>query len=128
MKPLRSNALPTILTAQSQGSASRDLALCGAGIVLTGIVAIDAVIGAHEGAGLTNLNANLKGKQIGLAHGGLNCLVAIELKVGRFEPEYLVKLSFYLEAFPLKSPVHSSCQGRDRAEWSFAFRMNGPGN
>jgi hypothetical protein len=29
---------------------------------------------------------------------GLNCLVAIELKVGRFEPEYVGKLSFYLEA------------------------------
>ena len=31
-------------------------------------------------------------------HRGLNCLVAIELKVGRFEPEYLGKLVFYLEA------------------------------
>lgn len=31
-------------------------------------------------------------------HRGLNCLVAIELKVGRFEPEYLDKLNFYLEA------------------------------
>lgn len=31
-------------------------------------------------------------------HRGLNCLVAIELKVGRFEPEYLGTLSFYLEA------------------------------
>ena len=31
-------------------------------------------------------------------HRGLNCLVAIELKVRRFEPEYLGKLSFYLEA------------------------------
>lgn len=30
-------------------------------------------------------------------HRGLNCLVAIELKVGRFEPEYLGKLEFYLE-------------------------------
>lgn len=30
-------------------------------------------------------------------HRGLNCLVAIELKVDRFEPEYLEKLSFYLE-------------------------------
>ena len=30
-------------------------------------------------------------------HRGLNCLVAIELKVGRFEPEYLGKLGFYLE-------------------------------
>jgi predicted nuclease of restriction endonuclease-like (RecB) superfamily len=31
-------------------------------------------------------------------HRGLNCLVAIELKVTRFEPEYLGKLAFYLEA------------------------------
>jgi predicted nuclease of restriction endonuclease-like (RecB) superfamily len=31
-------------------------------------------------------------------HRGLNCLVAFELKVGRFEPEYLGKLNFYLEA------------------------------
>lgn len=31
-------------------------------------------------------------------HRGLNCLIAIELKVGRFEPEYLGKLGFYLEA------------------------------
>ncbi|MGF7183237.1 PDDEXK nuclease domain-containing protein [Tunturiibacter psychrotolerans] len=31
-------------------------------------------------------------------HRGLNCLVAIELKVGRFEPEYLGRLAFYLEA------------------------------
>ncbi|TAN78881.1 MAG: DUF1016 domain-containing protein [Gallionella sp.] len=31
-------------------------------------------------------------------HRGLNCLVAIELKVGRFELEYLGKLGFYLEA------------------------------
>ena len=33
-----------------------------------------------------------------LFHRGLNCLVAVELKVERFEPEYLGKLSFYLEA------------------------------
>ncbi len=31
-------------------------------------------------------------------HRGLNSLVAVELKVGRFEPEYLGKLNFYLEA------------------------------
>jgi predicted nuclease of restriction endonuclease-like (RecB) superfamily len=31
-------------------------------------------------------------------HRGLNCLVAIELKIGRFEPEYLGKLAFYVEA------------------------------
>jgi predicted nuclease of restriction endonuclease-like (RecB) superfamily len=33
-----------------------------------------------------------------LFHRGLNCLVAIELKVGEFEPEYIGKLQFYLEA------------------------------
>ncbi|MGJ8652597.1 MAG: PDDEXK nuclease domain-containing protein [Opitutaceae bacterium] len=31
-------------------------------------------------------------------HRGLNCLVAIELKATRFEPEHLGKLNFYLEA------------------------------
>lgn len=31
-------------------------------------------------------------------HRGLNCLVAIELKVGRFEPGHLGQLNFYLEA------------------------------
>ena len=31
-------------------------------------------------------------------HRGLNCLCAIELKVGRFEPEHLGKMNFYLEA------------------------------
>jgi hypothetical protein len=31
-------------------------------------------------------------------HRGLNCLVAVDLKVGRFKPEYLGKLSFYIEA------------------------------
>ncbi len=31
-------------------------------------------------------------------HRGLNALVAIELKIGRFEPEHLGKLGFYLEA------------------------------
>ena len=31
-------------------------------------------------------------------HRGLNCLVAIELKVAEFQPEHLGKLEFYLEA------------------------------
>lgn len=31
-------------------------------------------------------------------HRGLNCLVAIELKIDEFKPEYLGKLEFYLEA------------------------------
>jgi predicted nuclease of restriction endonuclease-like (RecB) superfamily len=31
-------------------------------------------------------------------HRGLNCLVAVELKLGEFQPEHLGKLEFYLEA------------------------------
>ena len=31
-------------------------------------------------------------------HRGLQCLVAIELKTGKFKPEYIGKLEFYLEA------------------------------
>ena len=31
-------------------------------------------------------------------HRGLQCLVAIELKIGKFKPEYISKLDFYLEA------------------------------
>lgn len=31
-------------------------------------------------------------------HRGLQCLVAIELKIGRFKPEYISKMDFYLEA------------------------------
>ena len=31
-------------------------------------------------------------------HRGLNCLVAVELKIGEFQPEHLGKLEFYLEA------------------------------
>jgi len=46
-------------------------------------------------------------------HRGLNCLVAIELKVGRFEPEYLGKLSFYLEALDrdVKKPHENPALG-----------------
>lgn len=31
-------------------------------------------------------------------HRGLSCLVAFELKIGRFQPEYIGKVNFYLEA------------------------------
>ena len=31
-------------------------------------------------------------------HRGLNCLIAVELKIDEFQPEYLGKLEFYLEA------------------------------
>ena len=53
-------------------------------------------------------------------HRGLNCLVAIELKVGRFEPEYLGKLSFYLEALDrdvkkrTNNPPLACCYARAR--------------
>ncbi len=54
-------------------------------------------------------------------HRGLNCLVAIELKVDRFEPEYLGKLSFYLKALdrdakkPHENPAIGVllCAGKD---------------
>lgn len=46
-------------------------------------------------------------------HRGLNCLVAIELKEGRIEPEYLGKLGFYLEALDrdVKKPHEQSAIG-----------------
>jgi len=46
-------------------------------------------------------------------HRGLNSLVAIELKVGRFEPEYLGKLNFYLEALDrdIKKPHENPAIG-----------------
>ena len=31
-------------------------------------------------------------------HRGLQCLVAFELKMGKFKPEYISKMDFYLEA------------------------------
>lgn len=31
-------------------------------------------------------------------HRGLQCLVAFELKIGKFKPEYISKMDFYLEA------------------------------
>jgi RecB family endonuclease NucS len=51
----------------------------------------------------------------------LNCLVAIELKVGRFEPAHLGQLNFYLEALdrdvtkPHENPVIGLllCAGKD---------------
>ena len=42
-------------------------------------------------------------------HRGLNCLVAFELKVDEFQPEYLGKLEFYLEV--LDRDVHKEHEG-----------------
>jgi len=46
-------------------------------------------------------------------HRGLNCLVAIELKVTSFQPEHLGKLNFYLEALDrdLKKPHENPAIG-----------------
>ena len=62
-------------------------------------------------------------------HRGLNCLVAIELKVGRFEPEYLGKLNFYLEALDRdvkKSHEHPAigvllCASKDKEVVEYAL-------
>jgi predicted nuclease of restriction endonuclease-like (RecB) superfamily len=45
-------------------------------------------------------------------HRGLNCLVAIELKISEFQPEYLGKLDFYLEA--LDRDVRKAHERRSR--------------
>ncbi|WP_010681097.1 PDDEXK nuclease domain-containing protein [Acetivibrio cellulolyticus] len=37
-------------------------------------------------------------------HRGLQCLVAFELKVGKFMPEYISKMDFYLEALEHENP------------------------
>lgn len=62
-------------------------------------------------------------------HRGLNCLVAIELKVDRFEPEYLGKLGFYLEALdrdarkPHENPAIGLllCASKDREVVEYAL-------
>lgn len=68
-------------------------------------------------------------------HRGLNCLVAIELKVGRFEPEYLGKLGFYVEALdrdvrkPHENPAIGVllCASKDDEVVEYALsRMAGP--
>jgi predicted nuclease of restriction endonuclease-like (RecB) superfamily len=62
-------------------------------------------------------------------HRGLNCLVAIELKIGEFEPEHLGKLSFYLEALDrdVKKPHEGPsigvllCAGKDHEVVEYAL-------
>ena len=46
-------------------------------------------------------------------HRGLNCLVALELKVGEFKPEYMGKMDFYLGALDkhVKKPHENSSVG-----------------
>ncbi|MFT3741131.1 MAG: PDDEXK nuclease domain-containing protein [Gammaproteobacteria bacterium] len=62
-------------------------------------------------------------------HRGLNALVAIELKVGAFEPEHLGKLNFYLEALdrdhrkPHENPAIGVllCAGKDQEVVEYAL-------
>jgi predicted nuclease of restriction endonuclease-like (RecB) superfamily len=65
-------------------------------------------------------------------HRGLQCLVAIELKTGKFKPEYMGQLEFYLEA--LDRDVRRSnenpsigillCQEADRSVVEYAMSRN----
>jgi predicted nuclease of restriction endonuclease-like (RecB) superfamily len=60
-----------------------------------------------------------------LFHRRLKCLVAIELKVGEFQPEFVGKMQFYLTALDRQQPAASSsacpkhlrgnCRGRKRS-------------
>lgn len=62
-------------------------------------------------------------------HRGLNCLCAIELKVGRFEPSHLGQLNFYLEALdrdvrkPHEGPAIGVllCASKDREVVEYAL-------
>lgn len=57
-----------------------------------------AIVGITRRSEQSRLCRGRKNLDLLFFHRGLNCLVAIELKVDRFEPEHLGKLNFYLEA------------------------------
>lgn len=65
-------------------------------------------------------------------HRGLNCLVAVELKVGAFEPEHIGKLNFYLEALDrdMKKPHENPavgvllCAGKDDEVVEYALNRS----
>jgi predicted nuclease of restriction endonuclease-like (RecB) superfamily len=65
-------------------------------------------------------------------HRGLNCLVAIELKIDRFEPEHLGKLEFYLEALDsdIRKPHENPsiglllCASKDAEVVEYALRRS----
>lgn len=67
-----------------------------------------------------------------LYHRGLNCLTAIELKVSEFQPEYLGKLQFYLEALDrdVKKPHENPsigiliCKTKDDEVVKYALSRN----
>ena len=65
-------------------------------------------------------------------HRGLSCLVAFELKIDMFQPEYLGKMNFYLEALDRehKKPNENSsigvilCAGKENEVVEFAMSRN----
>jgi hypothetical protein len=63
-------------------------------------------------------------------HRGLQCLVAFELKTARFEPEYLGKTNFYLEALdrdfrkPHENPSIGVLLCKDRDEEVVEYAMS----
>jgi len=65
-------------------------------------------------------------------HRGLSCLVAFELKIDKFQPEYLGKMNFYLEALdrehkkPNENPSIGVilCAGKDDEVVEFAMSRN----
>ena len=65
-------------------------------------------------------------------HRGLNCLVAIELKITDFRPEYIGKMQFYLEALDqdLRKPHENPsigillCKTRDEEVVRYALARN----
>lgn len=65
-----------------------------------------------------------------LYHRGLNCLVAVELKIGSFKPEYVGKMQFYLAALDdlvrMKGENPSIgmilCRTKERATVEYALR------
>ncbi len=65
-------------------------------------------------------------------HRGLNCLVAVELKVTEFQPEHLGKLQFYLEALDQNvKKLHENpsigiliCKTKDEEVVKYALNRN----
>ena len=67
-----------------------------------------------------------------LHHRGLNCMVALELKVTEFKPEFIGKLQFYLEALDrdIKKPHENPsigiliCKEKDEEVVKYALSRN----
>ena len=65
-------------------------------------------------------------------HRGLRCLVAIDLKIDDFSPEYLGKMNFYLEALDKKQKLENEnpsvglllCKTKDDEVVNYAMNRN----